>query len=356
MKAIRASCILLPVMTLFVFMGCSNPKNGSSGVWSKEKADKWYKQKGWQSGCNYIPATAINTIEMWQLESFDPSQIDKELGWAEELGFNTMRVFLNHLVWKNDPAGFKKRLHQFLDISASHKISAIFVFFDDCWNEESALGKQPAPRSGVHNSGWVQDPARSLRADTLKLFPELKSYVIDIMTEFKVDDRVLMWDLYNEPGPGSIGLLKDVYKWAREVKPSQPVTSGINNLDNLAINSFRLENSDIISYHNYGDSQEALYWVMFLKLYGRPLFCTEYLRRPFGCNFSNILPLLRKNNVGAINWGLVSGKTNTIFGWDDPRPDGKEPKVWFHDILRQDKTPFDQGEIEIIKKINSQRN
>ena len=353
MKAVR-SIIIVSVMITIILSSCCPARNECAPKgWTKEKANDWYRQKGWQSGCNYIPATAINTIEMWQEESFDPATIDKELGWAEEIGFNTMRVFLNSLVWKNDKDGFKKRVQQYLEISESHKISAIFVFFDDCWNEESALGKQPEPKPGVHNSGWVQDPARSLRSDTVKLNSELEEYVKDIVATFKDDERVLMWDLYNEPGPGSIALLKNAYKWVREINPSQPLTSGINNLDHIEINNFRLQNSDVITYHDYGGTEEEVYWIKFLKLYERPLICTEYLRRNFGCNFENILPLFRQNNVGAINWGFVSGKTNTMFGWDDPRPDGKEPEVWFHDILRQDKTPFDPKETEIIRKVNT---
>jgi hypothetical protein len=352
MRTDRISYLLFLVISLSMFLSCSTKHENRSGVWPKVKANEWYKQKGWQSGCNYIPANSINTIEMWQAESFDPETIDKELGWAEELGFNTMRVFLNSLVWKNDRDGFKKRVQQYLAISESHKISAIFVFFDDCWNEESALGKQPEPKPGVHNSGWVQDPARSLRSDTVALYSDMERYVKDIVSTFKDDERVLMWDLYNEPGEASFALLQNVYKWVREINPSQPLTSGINNLDHIEINNFRLENSDVITYHNYGGTEEEVYWIKFLKLYKRPLICTEYLRRNFGCNFENILPLFRKNNVGAINWGFVSGKTNTMFGWDDPRPDGKEPEVWFHDILRQDKSPFDPREIEIIKKVN----
>jgi hypothetical protein len=353
MKTVPFKTIILAV-ALFSIYSCTPERSEiSSAVWSKQKANDWYKQKGWQSGCNYIPATAINTIEMWQKESFDAATLDRELGWAQELGFNTMRVFLNSLVWKSDKEGFKKRMDEYLAISASHKISAIFVFFDDCWNEESALGKQPDPKPGIHNSGWIQDPARSLRSDTVKLYSELEDYVKDIVSTFKSDDRVLMWDLYNEPGAGSIDLLKKTYKWVREINPSQPLTSGINNLDHIEINNFRLENSDVITYHNYGSTEEETCWIKFLKLYERPLICTEYLRRNVGCNFQNIMPLFRKYDVGAINWGFVSGKTNTVFGWDDPRPDGKEPALWFHDILRQDKSPFDAAETEIIKEINS---
>ena len=198
----------------------------------------------------------------------------------------------------------------------------------------------------------MQDPARSLRKDTVKLYAELERYVKDILTTFKNDHRVLFWDMYNEPGSESLGLVRLCYKWAREVNPDQPVTSGLNNLDQVEINRFRLENSDIITFHCYDDVKDMTYWCKFLRLYNRPVICTEYMARKFNCKFQNIMPLLKQYNVGAINWGFVSGKTNTIFAWGDPHPDGKEPELWFHDILRQDKTPFDPEEIAAIKKAN----
>jgi hypothetical protein len=354
MRTTKVLTAIVLIASLVIHAACSTASDASK-VWTSEKANAWYQEKGWQSGCNYIPSTAINSVEMWQKESFDPATIDKELGWAEELGFNTMRVFLNSLVWKNDPDGFKKRMDQYLTISAKHKISAIFVFFDDCWNEEAKLGKQPDPKPGVHNSGWVQDPGRSLRADSAKLFTELEKYVKDIIGSFKSDDRVLLWDLFNEPGPGSYALLKNAYRWARDISPAQPITSGINNLDHLDINRFRLENSDIISFHCYDKVADESYWIKFLRLYDRPIICTEYMARKFDCRFENIMPLFKQYNVGAVNWGFVSGKTNTIYAWDDPRPDGKEPALWFHDILRQDKTPFDPKEIEIIREVNRKK-
>jgi hypothetical protein len=292
---------------------------------------------------------------MWQNESFDAATIDKELGWAEELGFTTMRVFLSSVVWNAEPAVFKKNIDKFLTISASHKIRPMFVFFDDCWKPESAIGKQDAPKPGVHNSGWVQDPSVSLRADTAKLFPVLEKYVKDILTTFKNDNRILLWDLYNEPGNKghgieSLPLLKNVFKWAREVNPSQPLSAGIWYFDHPELNIFQIQNSDVITYHNYSNPKEHELLINVLKTHDRPLICTEYMARRNDSKFQNIMPLLRKNNVGAINWGFVSGKTNTIFAWDEPLPEAKEPVLWFHDIFRQDKTPFDPAEIEVIMK------
>jgi len=331
-------------------------KTTESSVWSKQKAADWYSALPWLSGCDYIPSSAINQVEMWAAETFDLSTIDKELGWADELGFNTMRVFLSSEVWKADPDGLKKRLGDFLAVCGKHHIKPMFVFFDDCWNAETQKGKQPQPKPGIHNSGWLQDPAISLRADTTKLFPVLEKYVKDIVGTFKNDDRILMWDLYNEPGNSShqltsFPLLRNAFKWARSVVPSQPLTAGIWYFDYPEMNAFMVENSDIVTYHNYSGPETHATLIGALKMYGRPLVCTEYMARKHNSRFDNIMPLLKQNNVGAINWGFVSGKTNTIFAWDEPLPNSKEPTLWFHDIYRQDKTAFDPKEVELIRKL-----
>ncbi len=335
-------------------------KKVTESVWSLDKANKWYAAQPWLTGCNYIPASAINQIEMWHAQSFDPKGIEKEMLWAQELGFNTMRVFLSSVVWKNDPVGMKQRMDQFLQICQNHSIKPIFVFFDDCWNAESAIGKQPAPLPGVHNSGWVQDPAASLRNDTTRLFPVLENYMKDILTTFKNDKRILMWDLYNEPGNNRHGissfpLLKNVFKWARQARPNQPITVGVwwvSSPEITVLSSFQIHNSDIITYHNYEAEKLHENWINFLKMNGRPLICTEYMARTNESYFGTVMPMLKKQNVGAINWGFVAGKTNTIFSWNQPLPEQKEPKIWFHDIYRADKTPFDSSEITLIKRLN----
>ncbi|MEO6136662.1 MAG: 1,4-beta-xylanase, partial [Ginsengibacter sp.] len=176
----------------------------SPKVWSAEKANAWYKEHQWMSGADFIPSTAINQLEMWQADTFDPVTINRELGWAEEIGFNTMRVYLHSLAWKEDPKGFTKRVNQYLDLADKHGIKTMFVFFDDCWNKQPKGGKQPEPRPGIHNSGWVQDPGQFASYDKSN-FPELEKYVKDVLTSFSKDKRILLWDLYNEPGNSGKG-------------------------------------------------------------------------------------------------------------------------------------------------------
>lgn len=289
---------------------------------------------------------------MWESATFDTATINRELGWAEAIGFNTLRVFLHDLVWENDAEGFKERINIFLQIASHHSIKPMFVFFDDCWNPEPQYGKQPDPKPGVHNSGWMRSPSLHIHNDSTR-WNVLEKYVKDILTTFKNDDRILLWDLYNEPGNSgynetSMPLLKSIFQWAQAVRPSQPLTAGIW-YDKNVFNEFQLNNSDIISFHNYGNADNLEKEIGKLQLYGRPVICTEYMARTNGSTFQKNLPVLKKYNMGAINWGFVSGKSNTIFpcGSKEGSP---EPTVWFHDIFRKDGTPFDEKEIEVIKR------
>ncbi len=346
--------IIKKVVFIILFLGMTNLLDAQNirPVWPVSSANNWYAAQGWLRGCDFIPSTAINQLEMWQAATFDTATIAKELGFAHSIGLNCMRVFLHHLAWQEDPQGFKNRVAIYLSIAGRLHIKTIFVFFDDCWNESYHAGTQPLPRPGIHNSGWLRDPGKLFYEDS-SLVHVLEAYVKDILTTFKNDDRIELWDLYNEPGNSnyqnkSMVLLKQVFQWAREVNPSQPLSAGIWNKDLTTLNSFQISESDVITYHNYEDEKSHLKVIDSLRKYDRPLICTEYMARLRGSTFFNIMPMLKKENVAAINWGLVSGKTNTKYAWDTPIPDGSEPKVWFHDIFRPDGTPYSQKEVDFI--------
>lgn len=332
---------------------------GDSRPWSREKANAWYAQQPWIIGADYIPATAINQLEMWQAETFDTTTINKELGWAEQIGFNTMRVYLHSLAYKQDPEGFKRRMDKFLEIADRHKIRALFVFFDDVWDKSPRIGKQREPKPGIHNSGWMQDPGDPYYKDTT-LYPALRTYVTDVLNTFGKDKRILLWDLYNEPGNSgkrdtSLLLLTRVFQWAWAANPDQPLSVGLWAWDLTNLNAYQALNSDIITYHDYEDAAWHQRVIELLKSHGKPLICTEYMARTRNSRFSTVLPLLKRENVGAINWGFVAGKTNTIYAWDTPIPGGEEPIEWFHDIFRPDGTPYRRDEVDLIKKLSSQK-
>ncbi len=327
------------------------------GVWSKEKANEWYKHYGWLRGGNFIPHTAINQLEMWQAETFDTAAINLDLGYAQSVGLNCMRVFLHHAAWEEDKDGFKQRVDTYLKIAQKHGIITIFVFFDDCWNDTYHGGLQPAPKTGIHNSGWLQDPGKLIYNDAA-IVTTLEAYVKDVLTTFKNDNRILLWDLYNEPGNSSYGnkslpLLNKIFQWGRQVNPSQPLSAGVWSTNLPDLNAYQLSNSDVITYHDYNNALVHTKTIDSLQQYGRPLVCTEYMARTRDSRFDNIMPLLKENKIVAINWGLVAGKTNTIYAWDAPMPGGEEPKVWFHDIFRPDGTPFSEKEIALIKSLTA---
>lgn len=354
MKKTLYILIAAGVAILFAFKNAPVKKIDAER-WTVEKADQWSKENGWLRGSNFTPSTAINQLEFWQAETFDTATINRELGWAQKIGMNVMRVFLHHLAWQIDPAGFKDRMNTYLTIADRHGIKTMFVFFDDCWNATYHAGKQPDPKPGIHNSGWIRDPGDLLYSDP-SLIKTLEAYVKDILTTFKNDKRIVIWDLYNEPGNRGYGnksltLLKEVFLWGREVNPSQPLTSAVWSKKLVDLNKFQLDHSDIITYHNYGDPKNHQAAIDSLKKYDRPLVCSEYMARRNNSLFTNIMPLLKANQVGAINWGLVDGKTNTKYAWSEPIPDGSEPKLWFHEIFRADGTPYRQEEVDTIKSL-----
>ncbi|MDO3625272.1 1,4-beta-xylanase [Mucilaginibacter sp. BT774] len=325
-------------------------------IWSAAKANAWYAKHKWINGANFTPSTAINQLEMWQADTFDPKTIDRELGYAEGIGFNAMRVFLHSMAWQQDPKGFNNRVNQYLTIADKHHIQTIFVFLDDCWNAESKIGKQPEPKTGIHNSGWLQDPGNRIK--NAGELPLLQKYVTNVLITFKHDKRILLWDLYNEPGNSnkgnaSLDLLSKIFSWAKTVNPDQPVSSGMWDWNLEKLNKFQLTHSDVITYHDYEEPENHQRVVQILKATGRPVICTEYMARLRGSTFENTMPMLKKENIGAINWGLVSGKTNTIYAWDTPMPNGDEPKLWFHDVFRKDGTPYKQEETNLIKQLNN---
>ncbi len=348
MKKLITSVGLLLVLVSAV---CAAPR------WSVEKANRWYRQQPWLVGANFIPSTAINQLEMWQADTFDPATIDRELGYAENIGMNVMRVYLHNIPYEQDAAGFTQRIDQYLAIADKHKIKTIFVLFDSCWNDNPKAGKQPAPKPGVHNSGWVRAPGTQRLFDS-RTWAGLERYTTGLLKTFGNDKRVLAWDLFNEPSnsgynDAALPLLRATFTWAKAANPQQPLTAGIWN-DHALSNQVMLDNSDVVTFHNYDSPERLEQQIKELQKTKRPLICTEYMARTRGSLFKTTLPVFKKYQVGAINWGLVKGKTNTIFAWDNPMPTADEPPVWFHDIFRPDGSVFSQEEVDFIKSIRDQ--
>ncbi len=377
MKTFQSN-FLCTVFLLFAFL--SSTTCAQTARWTEQKANDWYAQQPWPVGSNYIPKNAINELEMWQEATFDPEEIDKELGWAEGLGMNTMRVFLHDLLWQQDAAGFQKRIDRFLTIASRHHIRPLFVLFDSCWDPLPRLGPQHPPIPGVHNSGWVQSPGAKALADPAQV-PRLKAYVQGVVGAFAKDDRILGWDIWNEPGSDQTGnypktelkndkkialvaaLLPQVFQWAREMNPSQLLTSGVWDIDISKgeapdeIQRIQLRESDAITFHNYSWPESFKAEIEWLRRFHRPIICTEYMARSVGSTFDTILPIAKQEHVGAINWGFVAGKTQTYYPWESWQHPYilSEPPVWFHEVLHGDGTPYRQTEVELIRQLTGKR-
>jgi hypothetical protein len=365
------------ILTVVFIAALCSAASSQTQRWSEQKANDWYVQQPWLVGSNYVPKSAINELEMWQEASFDPDQIDRELGWAEGLGMNTMRVFLHDLLWQQDAPGFRKRIDRFLTIASRHHVRPLFVLFDSCWDPAPQLGTQHAPVPGVHNSGWVQSPGAKGLADATQV-PRLKAYVQGVVGAFAKDDRILGWDVWNEPGSYGggdysktelkesekrarvIALLPQAFAWAREMNPAQPLTSGVWDIDTAKdadaqdeIERIQLRESDVISFHNYSWPEDFRAEVSWLRRFHRPVICTEFMARSVGSTFDAILPIAKQEHVGAINWGFVAGKTQTYYpweSWDHPYVKN-QPPVWFHEVLRSDGKPYRQAEVDLIREL-----
>lgn len=364
----------LPVVLVFALWV---PTAHARDPWSIEKANAWHKDQPWLVGCNFIPSSAINQLEMWQADTFDEKAIDRELGLAANLGFNTARVFLHDLVWQDDKDAFLKRIDKYLDIAERHKVGTLFVLFDSVWHPLPRAGKQPEPKPHVHNSGWVQGPGVAVLKDPAKV-EALKPYVVGVVGHFRKDKRIVGWDIVNEPDNtnGSsygklepkdkpelaLALLKKAFAWAREAEPEQPLTAGvwIGNWGDPArlrpVEKFCLEQSDIISFHSYGKLDEMKRCVTNLRRYKRPLWCTEFMARGNGSTFDPILGYLKQEKVAAYCWGLVAGKSQTIYPWDSwQKTYTAEPAVWFHDVFRTNGQVYDAREVAYIKGVTGKK-
>jgi hypothetical protein len=370
MRSRISSCRIVEFVAFTLLLAPSSAS--ARDQWTKEQANAWYAGMPWLVGSNYIPSTAVNQLEMWQAETFDPATIDRELGWAEGLGFNSVRVFLHHLLWEQDREGFLKRMEQFLMIAEKHKIGVMFVPLDAVWDPNPKLGVQPPPRPHVHNPGWVQSPGAEILKDPSR-HDSLKGYIQGVIGHFRADKRVHAWDLFNEPDNTngssygklepkdkpelSLMLLKKVFAWAREMDPSQPLTSGVwagdwspGKISPMA--RFQLDASDVVSFHSYNPLPHLKSRIEPLKSLGRPILCTEYMARPEGSTFEAVMGYLRDQKIAAYNWGFVAGKSQTIYPWNSwQKPYTAEPTVWFHDIFRKDGTPYDPKEVALIRRI-----
>lgn len=331
--------------------------------WSRERAGAWWQAQPWLMGANYVPSNAVNDVEMWMKDTFDPELIRRELTWAAQAGMNTMRVFLSYHVWLNERQAFLDTFESFLRIADECGHVVLPILFDDCAFDSGAdpvYGRQPDPIPCVHNSRWVPSPGLKVQYDPEQR-PSCREYLRDVIGAHRDDARIVAWDLYNEPGNCQRGLrclplLVEAFAWARELEPVQPLTSGIwaYGEEWLGLNMVIAALSDVINLHAYCAPDETQRLVEeAMARSGRPVIVTEWMHRPNGSTIMDLLPYYAQRRIPVWQWGLVNGRTQTHLNWDTwKNPDG-QPEVWQHDILLADGTPYMAEEIELMRRLSS---
>ncbi len=350
--------------------------------WTEVEANAWWRARPWVCGFNFLPSTAVNFLEMWHRDSFDAATIERELGWAADLGFNAFRINLHYIIWKHDRDGLLDRLDRVMGMATRVGIDTIPVLFDDCGfgGFEPEYGPQPDPVPGVHNSRAVASPGRGLLLGEQET-DRLRAYVGDVVARYRDDPRVLFWDLYNEPGNRmifgpdgaalyepdfsgqSLALMRESFEAARAAGPCQPLTVGAWNTPvagtvaaayDTAIDRTALGLSDIVTFHAYLATDRVAEIITGLERLGRPMLCTEWMARPVGSRIGDQLSFFRSRKVGCVQWGLVRGRTQTWLPWPKDlvaaHGGDADRSVWFHDILYANGTPYDASEVEVLRR------
>ena len=350
--------------------------------WSKEKAWEFWNSNPWMVGCNYVPALTPG-LSIWQSDTIEeilPS-VEKELELMKEIGFNTVRMWLDFNLWHHERDEYLDRVDRVLGILSSYGIRLMPVIFNDCVSFgkpkditiHKPVGKQKWDKGyhgGHKDSPHVvptEQPYGWIRWDEEDQRPICEQYIRDLVKRFKDDERIIMWDLWNEPGNSkrgdmSIPYLKRVFEIAREENASQPLTVGVwcyppnygvdESVELTPIQRLALDLSDIITFHNYSSIDEVKACVKALEKEGRPMANTEWLHRILGNTILEQLPLYYEKKIGSVHWGLVAGHGQFYLPWEwlkAARPE-LDYTLWQHDIFNEDFTPYDEKEIELFKQ------
>jgi hypothetical protein len=322
--------------------------------WTPERATQYMQRFGAIRGCNYVAADASS---VWA-ETLGRN-VDRELGWASDSGLNSVRVFIPLTLHQEIGDALFSRIDRFLDVTARHKLSFTPVLSansmrDPNYKPEPGARNEPTPAflPGVHGGPprprpWLISARRNLEA----VKPPAARFVNALLRHYARDERIVAWDLFNEPVPDDRAMVEHVFACAREVDPSQPLTATWQGEDL----------SDVYSFHTYGQpgnaqggEPELLPFDVELKQAvdsRRPLLCTECLARTFGNTFEAFLPYFAQHKVGWYIWGLCAGTAQHHYPWRWP-VGAPEPKNWFHCILYPDGTPYRDHEIELIRNFH----
>ena len=351
--------------------------------WSCERAWAWYNARPWLRGCNYMSADCANRIDQWQSHGWEERfrTTEEELKLMQQTGFNTVRLIVEYAVWKEEHDFFLAHFDRYLDLCAKYGISCMITLANDCMPPKGEgwcmpyLGEQKydwgyhGGRKRSQHSLLHTGPAPHYYLDDAESREDYFAMVRELVTLHKNDERICIWDVYNEPGHSrraglALPLLKRMFEEVRACDPSQPLTAGVWHFeftdDAILVNDverYALENSDLISYHFYRDYERHVRLIKWLKEQGRPILNTEWLGRCLHNDIFSLIPLFYLEKIGCYNWGFVAGKYQTYEPWEGTwqrYANGTETDVdftkWFHDLYRPNLRPYDPKEIDLIQR------
>ena len=350
--------------------------------WSEEQAWDWYKKQPWLCGCNFMGSDCCNRIEQWQELDFEAhlQTADRELALAASIGFNTVRLILEYTVWKEEHDTFMRRLDQYLSTCAKHGIAALIVFGNDC-TVPKEIYSEPKLGPQTYDIGYHGGKKKSPHAIRSSVGynpmddPETEAGYYrmagEIIEKYAKDPRVVIWDLFNEPGNGNRGskslpYMERFFEIAREISPVQPLTAGVWKDCSSGVKSEievrALELSDIVSYHGYSDFESEILKINHLKQYNRPIVNTEWLNRITKNEVAQMLPVFFLERIGCYCWGFVAGKYQTNEPWEslwqmyENGNHSLDLTKWQHELFRINLRPYDPAEIEVFKKFTAAAN
>lgn len=347
--------------------------------WSKEKAWEWYNQFPWIRGFCYYPSCCVNRIEMWQEYGWDKVKpvIDSELKLAKEWGFNAIRIGGALELYIDQKESYLKHIDEVIEMADKYGIYVMWTFGGDCvvqkqnysWPKYGPQDFDFGYHSGRANSPHVvmHQPGYNL-IDEPEYEEEFYEMIRTIVSKYKDDKRIIVWDIFNEAGNSLRGMMsyrviKNAFDIARSYNPIQPCASCCWSYDKdrhpfKEIELKMLDMSDIILYHCYENYESSVEVIRFLKeKYDRPMMNTEWLHRIWHNNVEDLFPLFRKEKIGCFSWGWVTGKSQTREPWEwlfNEYDNGKgrdwDFTKWQHDLVRPNLRPYDYKEYEIIKR------
>lgn len=354
-----------------------------SEKWSIEAINRWYDAQPWTTGINFYPSTAINQAEIWQEHDHERmfTDIGKELSLAKSIGFTSLRTIFPFELWRVSPEVYFRHVDEFLALCDVFGLSVMPVLFDDCCvvkelYQPMQFGKQPDPVPGYFGGSPITCFETTSEmgynvTDEPGMEEVVECYIRELMEHYRSDKRVYAWNVWNEPGNSnrrsrSLAMMRNVFDWLRKYDVSQPLTADVFAAacdfpdeylraprTGTEIELAAIDLSDVISYHYYGDYLHMRQYIECLRIYQRPLLCTEWLHRPMRSFIQTHLPLLKRERVGSYFFGFVNGKMQFNEPWEylKVRKD-MDLTLWMHDIYHKDFTPYDPEEIAVITKCN----